>query len=797
MRSPIRSVLRSASLVVAASVPALAQSTHTVPGQFATIQEAITASVVGDTVLVSPGIFLERLDFLGKNIAVRSAGGALLTTIDGGGLGTVLSFTGGEGLNAILSGFTITGGIGLGGNPGAMLCVGSSPTVRNCRFINNEGRGGGAGAIDCLSSASPSLFNCSFESNRGGDGDPTQRDGGAGAIRCLDGSVRVEDSSFTGNLGGVPELAPSDVCGGAGAILGRRSGSRVTVRRCTFTQNTGGSSGVSPESFGGAGAIQLVSSTRLILEDSTLQGNVGGAGPVSGSEGGAGAIGTSSNAEARIERSLFTGNAGGNGPATGYGYGGPGAMKTRGGHGGSLGVTVSDCEITQNSGGYGWSIPGGGAFGAGSGSAPVVERCTIVGNIGGPSNRPNDTRGGAGAFHCTGGTATVLDCLIEANQGGASRDGGGPGVVLASGGSAEPEFQRCTLRGNLGSAGGGDFEAGHGVLYASASAHPRFEACLIDGNRGGDGAASDGGTGGFQVRSSASITLVNSIVVRNVGGTSDGRAGDGGLNLDGSGTSSITNCTFTLNEGGLSTGNNHGIGGIRLDAGEVSNSIVWGNTGAGPRTDLRLSPTSADVKYSCVGQGVAGQGNFATDPRFVDAQSGNFRIDCGSPCRDTGTLSAAELPDLDFEGDNRVFGATVDVGAYEAQFGPIGQNTCIAGINSSGMAAGISADGGESLADDCFSLLADAVTGSGVFIYSDTPTQIPFGDGFRCVAGQVYRLPPVRPNNGTLFMQVAPQALAGSPSPGSTWHFQAWYRDRNSIGAGFNTSDAVSITFTP
>ena len=38
----------------------------------------------------------------------------------------------------------------------------------------------------------------------------------------------------------------------------------------------------------------------------------------------------------------------------------------------------------------------------------------------------------------------------------------------------------------------------------------------------------------------------------------------------------------------------------------------------------------------------------------------------------------------------------------------------------------------------------------------------------------------------------------GTIQPGSTWRFQAWFRDaQNPCGHGFDTSNATSVTFQP
>src|SRR5262245_59621728 len=89
-----------------------AQTTLVVPGTHPTIQAAISTAQPNDTVLVMPGTWVERIDFLGKAITVHSAAGAAATTIDGNQLGTVVTFTSNETPASVLEGFTITHGQG-------------------------------------------------------------------------------------------------------------------------------------------------------------------------------------------------------------------------------------------------------------------------------------------------------------------------------------------------------------------------------------------------------------------------------------------------------------------------------------------------------------------------------------------------------------------------------------------------------------------------------------------------------------------------------------------------------------
>jgi predicted outer membrane repeat protein len=147
-------------LFLSLSAAGFAQTMWNVPGDFATIQEAMDdASVLeGDTILVAPGTYFENVNFGGKDVTLKSSHGPAATVIDGSGVSSVVAFTGSNGFDSVLDGFTITNG--LGNNPytghggGGVLCPqGSCPTITNNIITKNTAVGSGGGiytARDCV-----------------------------------------------------------------------------------------------------------------------------------------------------------------------------------------------------------------------------------------------------------------------------------------------------------------------------------------------------------------------------------------------------------------------------------------------------------------------------------------------------------------------------------------------------------------------------------------------------------------------------------------------------------------------
>jgi hypothetical protein len=129
---------------------------------------------------------------------------------------------------AILDGFTITAGNADGlteptGIGGGMFNEHGSPTVNNCRFINNYGiKGGGM----YNNNAAPTLTNCSFLGNTSETGGGIYNNAPMGSPS----SPKLTNCSFSNNTA---------TSAGSGIF---NYGSSPLVTNCSFSQNTGNNS---------------------------------------------------------------------------------------------------------------------------------------------------------------------------------------------------------------------------------------------------------------------------------------------------------------------------------------------------------------------------------------------------------------------------------------------------------------------------------------------------------------------------------------------------------------------------
>ena len=108
---------------------------------------------------MSAGNYSENINFSGKNILLEGEG-VESTFIDGNQNGSVVTFNGGESLDAIIRGFTITNGNASYG--GGFYIKDSDPTLDRLKIINNNGNEGGGVFIE---DSEPILNNILISNN--------------------------------------------------------------------------------------------------------------------------------------------------------------------------------------------------------------------------------------------------------------------------------------------------------------------------------------------------------------------------------------------------------------------------------------------------------------------------------------------------------------------------------------------------------------------------------------------------------------------------------------------------------
>ena len=154
-----------------------------IPADYATIQAGIDAAADGDEIIVAPGTYNEAINLAGKAVYLHSSAGSATAVIDATGLDcSVVTCANGEDPSTVLAGFTITGGKAPGeafpdGCGGGMFVFLATPTVVNCKFVDNVAAYDGGGVyMDANTNASlggrivpiPMFLNCAFINNSAG-----------------------------------------------------------------------------------------------------------------------------------------------------------------------------------------------------------------------------------------------------------------------------------------------------------------------------------------------------------------------------------------------------------------------------------------------------------------------------------------------------------------------------------------------------------------------------------------------------------------------------------------------------
>jgi hypothetical protein len=302
--------------------------------------------------------------------------------------------------------------------------------------------------------------------------------------------------------------------------------------------------------------------------------------------------------------------------------------------GGSYGGTLANCSLLSNSA----SDSGGGAynswlkncvvttnraFAGGGAYFGNLAECTVLGNTG---------YWGGGADYSTLNACTVASNLATGGLGG---------------GAADCVLTNCTINDNsaspYGNGGGGTYRStlSSCLLAANSAVGPGGGACLgtlygctLIGNK----TLQDEGGG------AENATLYNCVLITNASISSGGGGASSGT---------LVNCTLV--------GNSATYGGGAWYS-KLTNCIVYYNTSPNGSNHY-----SNSMSYCCTFPMTNGVGNYTNEPLFANLVAGDLRLLSNSPCVNAGNNQyAVGLVDLD--GNPRISGGTVDVGAYEFQF---------------------------------------------------------------------------------------------------------------------------------
>ncbi len=241
----------------------------------------------------------------------------------------------------------------------------------------------------------------------------------------------------------------------------------------------------------------------------------------------------------------------------------------------------------------------------------------------GPGNRDIDFLGKAITVRSESGPN---NCIIDC-------EASGRGFNFDDGEDANSVLDGFTITNGEEYQGGG--------IYCNGSS-PTITNCIISGNSTG----SHHGGGGIYCRDSNPF-ITNCTISGNYA-----RGPGGGIACrDGSPT--ITNCTIS--------GNSAEIGGAifcwSYRSLIINNSIIWGN--APP--EIYTGGLSINVTYTDIQGGWEGEGNIDADPLLTL----DGHLQAGSPCIDVGDPNADFTSQVDIDGEPRIKGTYVDMGADE------------------------------------------------------------------------------------------------------------------------------------
>ena len=244
---------------------------------------------------------------------------------------------------------------------------------------------------------------------------------------------------------------------------------------------------------------------------------------------------------------------------------------------------------------------------------------------------------GGGVF-CQGDDV-LNDCALIGNS--------SPYDWTSGGGAYGGILNRCTFTGNSAS------------YLGAAAVYAGLNFCVVSNN----GPAAYGGAG-------LQCGMINCLIVSNTaawgGGVVNCEADNclllGNSALYGGGGaiwSTLNSCTVVGNTAGTGPGT---YGGAGVYDGTANNCIIYYNNGDNCTADWE----GISLNHSCSTPNPGGIGTITNAPLFVSLAGGDFHLQTNSPCINSGNNSYVTLTN-DFDGNPRIRGDTVDIGAYEYQ----------------------------------------------------------------------------------------------------------------------------------